>query len=69
MDHFAGLDVSVKGPASALWITRASVSEGCERTRCAVDGSEETLPTTSSRATVAMAVRRSRRSRVTCGVC
>jgi len=36
-----------------------SVSEGCEQTRCAVDGSEETLPTTSSRATVAMAVRRS----------
>jgi len=33
MDHFAGLDVSVKETSLCLWTMQAGSCEGCERTR------------------------------------
>ena len=77
MDHFGGLDVSVKETSICIVDDTGKDregSEGSERTCSPAEGSGEPhLPLqadrTGSRAIIAMAIQRSRRSRVTSDLC
>ena len=77
MDHFAGLDVSVKETSVCIVDDTGRIVREvkvAQRTRSVVDGTEEPLLSLQanwigSRATFAMAVQRSRRSRVADGLC
>ena len=77
MDHFAGLDVSVKETSVCIVddtgkiVREVKVSSEPEALLAVLKESRLPLPADwiGSRATVTMALQRSRRSRVTCGLC
>ena len=77
MDHFAGLDVSVKETSVCIVDDTGKIAREVKvasEPEAAIGGAEKSrLPLqadrTGSRATLTMALQRSRRSRVTCGLC